>query len=54
MFNVLLPGTKSAIHRHTNTPEVVEYIYGSTINPFYDEQGNDLELVVRKAGNDTF
>lgn len=54
MFNVLLPGTKSAIHRHTNTPEVVEYIYGSTINPFYDEQGNDLELVVMKAGNDTF
>lgn len=27
MLNVLLPGTKSAIHRHTNTSEVIEYIY---------------------------
>lgn len=51
MLNVLLPGTKSAIHRHTNTPEVVEYIYGSTINPFYDKQGNKTERVVMKAGS---
>ena len=53
MLNVLLPGTKSAIHRHTNTPEVVEYIYGSTINPFYDKQGNKTEMVVMKAGSET-
>lgn len=54
MFNVLLPGTKSAIYRHTNTSEVVACVYGSAIECFHDEQGNDLELVVMKAGNDTF
>lgn len=51
MLNVLLPGTKSAIHRHTNTPEVVEYIYGSAIECFYDKQGNEREMVVMKADN---
>lgn len=51
MLNVLLPGTKSAIHRHTNTPEVVEYIYGSAIKRFYNQQGNKTEMVVMKAGN---
>lgn len=54
MFNVFLLETKSAIHRHTNTSEVVACVYGSAIECFYDEQGNDLELVVMKAGNDTF
>lgn len=54
MLNVLLPGTKSAIYRHTNTSEVVACVYGSAIECFHDEQGNDLELVVMKAGNDTF
>ena len=39
MLNVLLPRTKSVIHRHTNTSKVVEYIYGSAIERFYDEQG---------------
>lgn len=38
MLNVLLPETKSAIHRHTDTSEVVVCIYGSAIEPFYDEQ----------------
>ena len=37
MLNVLLPGTKSAIHRHTNTSKVVECIYGSAIECFKDE-----------------
>lgn len=49
-----MPRTKSAIHRHTNTSEVMICIYPSAIERFYDEQGNDLELVVMKAGNDTF
>ena len=31
MMNVLLPGTKSAIHRHSITSEVVVCIYGSAI-----------------------
>ena len=26
----------------------------SVIKSFYDEQGNDLEMVVMKVGNDTF
>lgn len=27
MLSVIPPETKSAIHRHTNTSEVIEYIY---------------------------
>lgn len=49
-----MPRTKSAISCHTNTSEVMICIYPSAIERFYDEQGNDLELVVMKAGNDTF
>ena len=45
MLNFLLPGTKSAILRHTNTSEVVVFIYGSTIERFYDEQDNETEMV---------
>ena len=40
-INILSIETKSAIHRHTNTSEVVEYIYGSAIERFYDKQGNE-------------
>lgn len=53
MLNVLLQGTKSAIHRHTDTSEVVVCIYGSAIERFYDEQGNETEMVVMKAGSET-
>lgn len=53
MMNVLLPGTKSAIHRHSNTSEVVVCIYGSAIERFYDEQGRETEMVVMTAGGDT-
>lgn len=52
MLNVLLLGTKSAIHRHTDTSEVVVCIYGSAIEHFYDEQGNETGMVVMKAGSD--
>ena len=41
MLNVLLPGTKFAIHRHTDTSKIVVCIYGSTIERFYDEQSNE-------------
>ena len=54
MLNVLLQETKPANPRHTDILEVVVCIYGSAIERFYDEQGNDLEMVVMKAGNDTF
>ena len=53
MLNVLLPGTMSAIHRHTDTSEVVEYIHGSAIDSFYDKQGNETEMVAMKTGSDT-
>ena len=48
MLNVLLPGTKSAIHRHTNTSEVVACVYGSAIERSYDQQGNETEMVAIK------
>ena len=50
MLNVLLPGTKSAIYHHTNTSEVIVCIYGSAIECYYDEQGNEIGMVVMKAG----
>lgn len=53
MLNVLLLGTKSAIHRHTDTSEVVVCIYGSAIERFYDVQGNETGMVVMKAGGET-
>lgn len=53
MLNVFLPETKFAIPLYTNTSEVVECIYGSSIIRFYDEQGNGTEMVVMKAGRDT-
>lgn len=52
MLNVLLPGTKSAIHWHTDTSEVVVCIYGSAIERFYDDEGNETEMVVMTAGSD--
>lgn len=53
MLNVFLSGTKSAIHRHSDTSEVVVCIYGSAIERFYDEEGNETEMVVMKAASDT-
>ena len=50
MMNVLLPGTKSAIHRHTNTSEVVICIQGSCIERLYDEKGNETEFITLTAG----
>jgi len=38
MLDVLLPRTKSAIPRHTNTSEVIGCIYGFAIEHFYNEQ----------------
>ena len=52
MLNVLLPTTKSAIHRHSDTSEVVICIYGSAIERFYNDEGNETEMVVMTAGSD--
>lgn len=51
MLNVFLPETKFAIPLYTNTSEVVECIYGSSIIRFYDEQDNKTEMVVMKVGS---
>ena len=52
MLTVLLPTTKSAIHRHSDTSEVVICIYGSAIERFYDSDGNETEVVLMMAGSD--
>lgn len=53
MLNVLLPGTKTPIHYHQDTSEVVVCIYGSAIERFYDADGKETEVVHMKAGTDT-
>ena len=52
MLNVLLPGSKTPIHRHQDTSEVVLCIYGSVIERFYDVEGNEIESVKLVAGSD--
>lgn len=52
MLNVLLPGSKTQIHRHISTSEVVVCIYGSVIERLYDENGNEDRCVFLKAGSD--
>ena len=44
---------QSAIPLYTNTSEVVECIYGSSIVRFYDKQGNETEMVAMKTESDT-
>lgn len=51
MINVLLPGTKFAIHRHTATSEVIVCIYGCAIERLYDEQGNEAEVRCFKSSS---
>ena len=53
MLNVLLPGTKTPIHRHQDTSEVVVCIYGSAIERFYDSEGNETEVVRLAAGSES-
>lgn len=53
MLNVLLPGTRSAIHRHSDTSEFFVCIYGSAIERFYDNQGNETEMVIMRTSSDT-
>lgn len=52
MLNVLLPGTKFAIPLYADTYKIVVCIYPSAIERFYDEQGDETEMVVMKAGSD--
>lgn len=42
---------KYVIPRHTTTSEVVVCIYPSAIESFYDEQGNEMEIVCFQIEN---
>ena len=53
MLNILLQETKSAIHRYSDTSEVVVCIYGYAIERFYDDLGNETEMVIMRAGSDS-
>lgn len=52
MLNVLLPGTKSPIHRHTETSETVVCLEGTCIERYYDNEGNEIDCFTLSAGSD--
>lgn len=52
MLNVLLPGTKSPIHRHTETSETVVCLEGTCIERYYDNDGNETECFTLSDGSD--
>lgn len=52
MLNVLLPGTKSPIHRHTETSETVVCLEGTCIERYYDNEGNETDCFTLSAGSD--
>ena len=52
MLNVLLPGTKSSIHRHQDTAETVVCLQGECIERYYDHEGNETEMFRLAAGGD--
>lgn len=51
MLNVLLPGTKSLIHRHTDTNATVICLEGTCIERYYDNKGNEIECFLLSAGS---
>lgn len=52
MLNVLLPGTKSPIHRHTETSETVVCLEGTCIERYYDNEGKETDCFSLSAGSD--
>lgn len=52
MLNVLLPDTKSPIHRHTDTAETVVCLEGTCIERYYDNEGNETDCFTLSAGSD--
>lgn len=52
MLNVLLPGTKSPIHRHTETSETVVCLEGTCIERYYDNEGNETDCITLSAGSE--
>lgn len=51
MLNVLLPGTKSLIHRHTDTIATVICLEGTCIERYYDNEGNEIECFLLSVGS---
>lgn len=52
MLNVLLPGTKSPIRRHTETSETVVCLEGTCIERYYDNEGNETDCFTLTAGGE--
>lgn len=52
MLNVLLPGTKTPVHRHQDTAETVVCIQGECIERYYGNEGKETEMFHLKAGGD--
>lgn len=52
MLNVLLPGTKSLIHRHTDTIATVICLEGACIERYYDNEGNETDSFELSAGTE--
>lgn len=52
MLNVLFPGTKSPIHRHTETSETVVCLEGTCIERYYDNEGNETDCFNLSAESD--
>ena len=52
ILNVLLPETKPAIHKHSETAETVVICRGSVIIEFYGADGVKTEEFLLKAGGD--
>lgn len=52
MLNVLLPGTKSPIHRHQDTAETVVCLEGTCIERYYDNEGNETDCFTLSVGSD--
>lgn len=45
MLNVMEPGTKHRIHRHTKSSETVVLLRGRMDEVFYDDNGNETERI---------
>lgn len=52
MLNALEPGTELPIHRHRNSSESCFVVRGSAEEVFYDDEGNETERVMMKAGSE--
>ena len=47
-----LRGSIVAAHRHLDTAEVVVCIHGTAIERYYDENGNETDVFMLKAGGE--